>query len=501
MELFELSAREMRERLDSREISAEELTRAHLERIGAIDPEVRAFITVDEEGALKAARGAQEMINGGKAAPLTGIPVAIKDNFVTKGLKTTCASRILENYIPPYEGTVVRKLGEASAVVLGKTNLDEFAMGASTEFSAFFPTRNPWDLARVPGGSSGGSAAAVASRMAPISFGSDTGGSVRQPAALCGVVGFKPTYGRVSRYGLVAFSSSLDQIGPFARNVGDAIWAFEASMGADGKDSTCIEMPYSAENARAPKLKGMRIGIPKEMFSDEIDKEVLQLVREAVDKMSAEGAEVEEFSSSMIEHGVSTYYIIAPAEASSNLARYDGVRFGLRVAGENHIDMMKNTRAAGFGKEVTERIFIGTYVLSAGYYDAFYAKAHQVRTLMKKQFRDAFQKYDAIIAPTSPTTAFKIGERTADPLALKLADYCTIPANMGGFPAMSLNCGFSDSLPSQPSPHLQTKMRGGLPVGLQIICDSFQEDKLFGIALALESLLNIESRMPTLANG
>jgi aspartyl-tRNA(Asn)/glutamyl-tRNA(Gln) amidotransferase subunit A len=476
MELFELSAAEMRLRLDAREISAPELLRSHLDRIASVDPQVHAFITVSEDRAMEQAERAQEAIDHGQAGPLTGIPVALKDNMVTRNLRTTCASKILANYVPPYSSTLEERLVDQFAVIVGKTNLDEFAMGTSTEHSAFFPTRNPYALDRVPGGSSGGSAAAVASKMAPLAFGSDTGGSVRQPASLCGVVGFKPTYGRVSRYGLVAFCSSLDQIGPFARSVRDAVTAFEAIFGPDPRDSTCVEMPYNAKRASIGEISGKRVGIPKELMSDAVDADVRAAFRGAVDKLAAHGAIVEEFSAPMIEHGVSTYYIIAPAEASSNLARYDGVRYGLRIEEGSHIDMMKATRAEGFGREVKERIIIGTHVLSSGYYDAYYAKAHKVRTLMKQQFREAFGRFDVVVAPTSPTTAFKLGERLDDPLALKLADYCTIPANIGGFPAMSINCGFAD----------------GLPTGFQIVADSFAEEKLFSFALGAERIISPE---------
>ncbi len=463
----------MRRMLDSREVSAEELARAHLDRISRLDPAVRAFITVCEDRTLTDAAEAQKQIDGGGQGALTGIPVALKDNMITKGVRTTCASRILEKYVPPFEGTAAERLRRAGAVLLGKTNLDEFAMGSSTEYSAFFTTRNPWDLERVPGGSSGGSAAAVASGMAPIAYGSDTGGSVRQPAALCGVVGLKPTYGRISRYGLVAFSSSLDQIGPFGRSVEDVICAFEAVMGRDPHDSTTVDMPYDGSKAREPVLKGRRIGVPSELLSGEIAPDVSHAVRAALDLISDAGGETEEVSLPMIEHGVATYYIIAPAEASSNLARYDGVRYGLRIDADDSIEMMKGTRSAGFGSEVTQRIMIGTYVLSAGYYDAFYTKAHQARTIMKRQFQEAFRKFDLLIAPTSPVPAFRLGERLDDPMAMKLADFCTIPANIGGFPAISLNCGFSN----------------GLPIGVQLIADSFQEETLFSVALALENLL------------
>jgi aspartyl-tRNA(Asn)/glutamyl-tRNA(Gln) amidotransferase subunit A len=357
--------------------------------------------------------------------------------------------------------------------LLGKTNLDEFAMGSSTEHSAFGPTKNPQDPERVPGGSSGGSAAATAANLGVITFGSDTGGSVRQPASLSGVVGFKPTYGRVSRYGLVAFCSSLDQIGPFARTVEDATLAFEISMGHDGKDSTVADHDYSTDVARNFDIAGKRFGVAKELIGQLIEPGVNGAFQDTLDKMANAGAIIEEFSAPIVEHGVSTYYIIAPAEASSNLARFDGVRYGLRVAGSTHIEMMKNTRAEGFGKEVKERIMIGTFVLSSGYYDAFYAKAQKARAAMKQEFQLAFSKYDLIISPTSPTTAFRIGERTSDPLALKVADYCTIPANMGGFPAISINCGYS----------------AGLPVGFQIVGNSFADDRVLGAARTLEAIL------------
>ncbi|MER3462580.1 MAG: Asp-tRNA(Asn)/Glu-tRNA(Gln) amidotransferase GatCAB subunit A, partial [Armatimonadota bacterium] len=416
----------MRRRLDSGETTAPELARAHLDRIRALDSQVNAFITVCEDEAMERAEAAQARIESGEAGALTGIPIALKDNIITRGIRTTCASRILENYVPPYSATVAERLDGAGAVLLGKTNLDEFAMGTSTEFSAFFPTKNPWDLGRVPGGSSGGSAAAVAAGMVPIALGSDTGGSIRQPASLCGVIGFKPTYGRVSRYGLVAFSSSLDQIGPFARCVEDATLLFEAIHGVDPRDATTVDAPYDPALARAGDLKGTRVGCPVEMFSEAVDSDVRQIVLEARERLAEAEAIVEEFSAPMIEHGVSTYYIIAPAEASSNLARYDGVRYGLRIAGDTPIEMMSATRAKGFGKEVIERVLIGTYVLSSGYYDAFYATAHRARTLMRDEMRRAFQKYDLVLAPTSPTVAFRIGEKAGDPLALKLADFCTI---------------------------------------------------------------------------
>ena len=473
MDLCRLTAKELRRLLDSREVSAKEIVEAHLARIPSRNQELNVFLTVTPERALEDAERAQTMIDAGNAKPLTGIPYALKDNICTKGIRTTCSSKILENYVPPYDATLVTRATEQGMCLLGKTNLDEFAMGSSTEHSAFGPTKNPHDLTRVPGGSSGGSAAAVADGLSVLAFGSDTGGSVRQPAALSGVVGFKPTYGRTSRYGLVAFSSSLDQIGPFARCVDDAIHAFEFAFGQDAEDSTVSDRPYSQETARSFKWSGKRVGIAKELIGSLTEPGVKGAFDRAIDLLSNAGVTVEEFSAPVVEHGVSTYYIIAPAEASSNLARFDGVRYGLRVDGDSHIDMMKATRAAGFGNEVKERIMIGTYVLSSGYYDAFYTKAQKARALMKMEFQKAFEKYDFIVSPTSPTTAFKIGERTGDPMALKIADYCTIPANMGGFPAISINCGFAE----------------GLPIGFQIVGNSFEDDRVLGAAGALETLL------------
>lgn len=473
MELWSLTAAEMRAKLDSREIGAVELASAHLNRIKELDKRIGAFLEVSEEFAFSSAETAQARIDTGDVRPLTGIPVALKDNMVTKGIATTCASKILEGWIPPYNGTAASKLIHDGAVIVGKTNLDEFAMGSSTERSGFFPTRNPWNIDCVPGGSSGGSAAAAAAGFVPLAFGSDTGGSVRQPAALSGVIGFKPTYGRVSRYGLVAFSSSLDQIGPFARTVGDAVLGFESVFGHDELDATTISKPYDSDSARKPILKGKRVGLPKQLFSSAVAPEVLSQVNSVINQLSNEGVLFEEIDLPMIEYGVATYYIIAPAEASSNLARFDGVRYGLRVDGENPIEMMKSTRSQGFGKEVQERLIIGTYVLSSGYYDAFYNKAHQARTLMKRQFQEAFEKFDFVISPTSPTVAFPLGSQLDDPVALKQADYCTIPANMGGFPAISLNCGFAN----------------GLPIGIQIMANSFCEDSLFSFSLGVEQLL------------
>ncbi len=481
MELCSLTAAEMRKLLDKKEIGSVELVKAHLERIETVDPKLGAFLEVNSELAIASAESAQKRIDEKSSAPLTGIPVALKDNMVTKGLRTTCASKILENWVPPYDGTAVQKLINDDAIVIGKTNLDEFAMGSSTERSAFFPTKNPWNLNCVPGGSSGGSAVAVAAGLAPISFGSDTGGSIRQPASLCGVVGFKPTYGRVSRYGLIAFSSSLDQIGPFSRSVEDAIFGFETVMGHDPLDSTTVQMHYDGSLAREKVLKGKRVALPKQLFSSSVSKEVLDCVKSSIELLTRHDVIFEEVDLPMIEYGVATYYIIAPAEASSNLARFDGVRYGLRVEEKSPNEMMKSTRTVGFGKEVQERLIIGTYVLSSGYYDAFYNKAHQARTLMKRQFQETFGKFDFVMSPTSPSVAFEIGSQVDDPIALKQADYCTIPANMGGFPAISLNCG----------------SHNGLPIGLQIMSNSFTEENLFGFALGVEELMP-EMKIPPL---
>ena len=415
------------------------------------------------------------MLDSGRGGPLTGVPIAVKDNMSTKGLRTTCASKILENYVPVYDGTVVRKLRESGMVILGKTNLDEFAMGTSTEFSAYQITRNPWDTGRSPGGSSGGSAASVASGLAPLSLGSDTGGSIRQPAALCGVVGFKPTYGRCSRYGLIAFGSSLDQIGPFGRTVEDVALLASAITGHDPMENTSLQHPpISTDTLKTGSLKGVRVALPKETFGDNVHPGVNEQVHNAIEKMRAEGAVVEEITLPSISYGVTTYYIIAPAEASSNLARFDGVRYGLRVEGKGHIEMMENSRGQGFGHEVKARIMIGTYALSAGYYDAFYNRAQQVRALMKQEFEQALESYDLILSPTSPIPAFKIGELKADPMALKLLDYCTIPANLTGMPALSMNCGFTE----------------GLPVGLQLMGRAMEDERLLSLAYSVERILD-----------
>lgn len=477
----EFSAAELARKLAARELSAVEATEAHLARIEAHDSTYGAFLRVDREGALAAAQAAQARIDRGEAGPLTGVPIALKDNLSTNGVETTCASKILKGYIPPFDATVVSKVKEEGLVPLGKTNLDEFAMGTSTENSAFQLTKNPWDTERSPGGSSGGSAAAVAAELAPLSLGSDTGGSIRQPASLCGIVGFKPTYGRCSRYGLIAFGSSLDQIGPFARNVEDCALISAAITGHDPMDSTSLKTPaISTENLKNGTLKGLRIAVPKETFGDATAPGVRAAIENALDVLRREGAIVTEVSIPSIALGVTTYYIIAPAEASSNLARFDGVRFGPRSEGRGHIGVVERTRADGFGHEVKARIMIGTYALSAGYYDAYYVRAQQVRALMQQEFNGVYREHDVILSPTSPITAFKLGELTDDPLALKLLDFCTIPANLGGMPGISLNCGFSD----------------GLPVGLQLLAPALEDERLLQTAYSVEQALPDATRRP-----
>lgn len=477
--LTQLSATELRTKLDSREISAVDVARAHLDRIAQLNESIFAYLHTDETSVLQFAEQAQKMIDDGKAGALTGIPVALKDNIQVTGLPTTCGSKILGDFVSPFDAGVTEKMKAEGMILLGKTNLDEFAMGTSTEHSAFGPTFNPWDLTRSPGGSSGGSAAAVCAEMATLSLGSDTGGSIRQPASLCGIVGFKPTYGRCSRYGLVAFGSSLDQIGPFARNVEDAALLASVITGHDLKDATSIPMPsIDVSGLKTGSLKGKRFAVPNEVLGEGIDAELKSVFLQALKTLEAEGASVEFIDLPSIKYGVTTYYLIAPAEASSNLARFDGVRYGLREDGKGHIGMMERTRAAGFGHEVKQRIMIGTYALSAGYYDAYYLKAQQVRALMTREFNTAYETYDSVLMPTSPIPAFKIGELVNDPMALKQLDYCTIPANMGGFPAISIPCGFAS----------------GLPVGLQIMNKALDDEAVFSIAFQAERALNATKR-------
>ncbi len=486
MSEIELTIHECHELLKKKEISSRELTEQVLNRIGTTDGKIGAYITVAKETALQMADSADEKIARGDMQPLTGIPLAIKDVICTRGLLTTCASKILENFVPPYDATVIKKLKSQHPVFIGKTNMDEFAMGSSTEHSGFFPTRNPWDLSRIPGGSSGGSAAAVSADMCIGSLGSDTGGSIRQPASHCGVVGLKPTYGRVSRYGLVAFASSLDQIGPIVKDVTDSAIMMNAIAGYDENDSTSVEREAPDYTSYLTEgLKGMKVGIVKEYSEFEgIDPDVSGAVSRAVDKIVELGATPVEVSLPHTDQVVSVYYIIAPCEASSNLARYDGVRYGFRKKNaENLIDMYNRTRSEGFGAEVQRRIIIGTYCLSAGYYDAYYLKASQVRTLLREDFTRAFEKCDAILAPAAPTPAFAIGEKVDDPLTMYLTDIFTLAANLAGIPGITLPCGYSSN---------------GLPIGLQILGNLFEEGKLIKIAYNFEQATDYHKNKPNI---
>jgi len=461
----------------SGERSAVDVVEEHLARIAEREGDIHAFNVVLADEARAAAAAVDDAVRAGRdPGPLAGVPIALKDNLCTLGIPTTCSSKILEGWRPPYDATVVARLTAAGAVSVGKTNLDEFAMGSSTENSAFGPTRNPHDLTRVPGGSSGGSAAAVAAGFAPLSLGSDTGGSIRQPAALCGVVGVKPTYGLVSRYGLVAFASSLDQIGPFAATVADAALLLEVIAGHDPMDSTSIDQPApSLVDVLAQGVEGLRIGVLHELLDAEgIAPDVRRRTEAAADALSAAGAKVDEASVPAATYGLSAYYLIAPAEASSNLARYDGVRYGLRVDASNTGDMNEASRTAGFGAEVKRRIMLGTYALSAGYYDAYYGKAQQVRTLIIRDFKAAYEQFDLLLSPTSPTTAFALGAKTDDPLTMYLNDVCTIPTNLAGDPAMSVPFGVGDD---------------GLPVGVQLLAPALGEATMFRAAAVLEEAM------------
>jgi aspartyl-tRNA(Asn)/glutamyl-tRNA(Gln) amidotransferase subunit A len=461
------------------------VTEAYLSRIEALDGTLGAYITVTAEQARGSAAAADRRYREGRPlGPLDGVPLSIKDIFCTSGVRTTCGSRILEHFVPPYDATLVARLAAAGAVSLGKGNLDEFAMGSSTEHSAFHVTRNPWDLGRVPGGSSGGPAAAVAGGLAAGGFGTDTGGSIRQPAAFCGIVGLKPTYGRVSRYGLVAFASSLDHPGPFGRDVTDAAILLGAVAGHDAQDSTSIDAPVPDYTAGlAGGVRGLRLGVPDEYFIAGMDPEVEQAVRAGIDVLRGLGAVIERVSLPATPHALATYYVIAPAEASSNLARYDGVKYGLRVGGRDLVDMESRTRAAGFGAEVRRRVMLGTYVLSAGYYDAYYGKAQKVRTLVRRDFERAFDRVDLIVAPTTPNVAFRHGEKE-DPVAMYLNDVFTIPADMAGVPAVSVPCGFTAS---------------GLPIGLQLIGKSLDEATVLRAAYAYEQATDWHRRHPELS--
>jgi len=458
-----------------------------LQRIGHVEESVRACVTIAEDIALQQAKEADDYIKTtSEITPLTGIPALIKDVMCTKGIRTTCSSKLLDNFVPPYDATVIERLKKEKAVIVGKTNMDEFAMGSSTEHSAFFPTHNPWDLARVPGGSSGGSAAAVAADETIYALGSDTGGSVRQPAALCSVVGLKPTYGRVSRFGLVAFASSLDQIGPLTKDVTDCALVMNAISGYDPRDSTSVPHPVPDYTSRlTPDIRGLRIGVPKEYFVEGMQNQVRADVKIAIEKLHELGAEIDwEVSLPHSRYALAVYYILAPSEASANLARYDGVKYGFSERdARNVIETTERTRQSGFGPEVKRRIMLGTYALSAGYYDAYYLKAQKVRTLIKREFDEAFEKYDALVTPTSPVVPFRLGEKLEDPIQMYLSDICTLPINIAGIPAISVPAGFADNL----------------PVGLQIMGKPFSEETLLRIAFAYEQATDWHKRRPPLS--
>lgn len=484
MELYNLTISEARSAIDKGEISPVELTDAVFKRIDTVEEKIKAYVTLTKKEALVQARQAQSRIKEGFKKALLGIPIAIKDNMCTEDIRTTCSSKILENFIPPYESTVTLKLREQGYILIGKTNLDEFAMGSSTENSAFGYTRNPWDTARIPGGSSGGSAAAVSAGECTAAIGSDTGGSIRQPAALCGVVGLKPTYGRVSRYGLVAFASSLDQIGPITKNVRDSAILMNIISGHDPYDSTSAPLSVpDFTSVLGQDIKGIKIGVPKEYFIEGMDKEVEESVREAIKKLESLGAVPVEISLPHTGYAIATYYILATSEASSNLARYDGAKYGFRADGKNLLDMYMKTRADGFGAEVKRRIILGTYALSSGYYEAYYKKAQQVRTLIKQDFEKAFETVDVVVTPTSPTPAFKVGEKTDDPLQMYLSDIFTISVNLAGVPGISIPCGFTTNR---------------LPVGLQIIGKHFDEESIFKVAYAYEQATDWHKKKPRL---
>jgi aspartyl-tRNA(Asn)/glutamyl-tRNA(Gln) amidotransferase subunit A len=470
-----MTAVDIADAVRQRRASAQDVAKEFLARIEKIDPSIKSFLHVLTEPAMAQAKAVDEKIAKGEpAGDLAGVPVAIKDNINISGAKTTCASKILDNYVSPYDATVIQKLRKAGAVFIGKTNLDEFAMGSSTENSAYFTTKNPWNTACIPGGSYGGSAAAVAARLAPLSLGSDTGGSIRQPAALCGVVGLKPTYGRVSRFGVVAFASSLDQIGPFAHNVSDAALLLRVISGHDPKDATSLDQPLPlGEKGLADNLKGLKIGLPKEYFIDGTSAEVSKAVKDAIDFYKKSGAEIIDVSLPHTDAGIAVYYVLAPSEASANLARFDGVRYGHRSAkATNLLEQYELSRMEGFGPEVKRRIMLGTYALSSGYYDAYYLRAQKVRTLIRRDFEDAFKKVDLLLTPTTPTPAFKIGEKSDDPVQMYLSDVFTISCNLAGVPGLSIPCGFSSN---------------GLPIGLQFLGRPFEEDKMMAAARAYEA--------------
>ena len=489
MELYEYTVHELVEKLEKGEITSEEITRSYFDRIKEIDPKVKAYVSTFEEEAISKAKKVDEDRKAGKpVSKFAGIPIGIKDNMCITGTKTTCSSKMLENFVAPYDATVIEKLNKEDLIYLGKLNMDEFAMGGSTERSAFFKTCNPWDLDRVPGGSSGGSAAAVAAGIAPWTLGSDTGGSIRQPASLCGVVGLKPTYGLVSRFGLVAFASSLDQIGPITKDVTDAAMLLNLIAGHDEKDSTSIDMgEKDYTSSLVNDVKGMRIGIPKEYLGEGINEEVKNAILDVAKKYEEMGAIIEDCSLDVGQYATAVYYIIACAEASSNLGRFDGIRYGYRTENfENLKDIYKNSRSEGFGEEVKRRIILGTYVLSSGYYDAYYKKAQKVRTVITNAYNELFSKYDLLLTPTSPITAFKIGEKSNNPLEMYLADICTVPVNIGGLPGISVPCAIDSK---------------GLPIGFQLIGKAFDEETILRAAYTYEQNTNFNVNKPTFKGG
>lgn len=486
MDLLNKTINELKTLLETKQISAYELNKFYLDRIKNIDTKINSYLYINESILNEAKIIDEKRAKGEKLPEYAGIPIAIKDNMVTKGMPTTCASKILENFYSPYNATVVELLKEKGFLILGKLNMDEFAMGSSCENSYYKKTKNPWDLERVPGGSSGGSAAAVAARLAPATLGSDTGGSIRQPASLCNVCGLKPTYGRVSRYGLVAFASSLDQIGPLTHNVEDSALLLSIIGKHDEKDSTSAKFESKDYTANLNKdIKDLKIGVPKEFFGEGIQPEVKEKVLESIKQFESLGCEIKEISLPHTEYAVAVYYIIATAEASSNLARYDGVRYGFRAEAEGLIDMYEKTRSIGFGEEVKRRIMLGTYVLSAGYYDAYYLKAQKVRTLIKNDYLNAFKEVDVIITPTSPTTAFKIGEKSSDPLQMYLSDIYTISLNLFGGCGISIPCGFDNN---------------NLPIGLQIMGNYFEEEKVLNLAHKFQQITDYHKKLPPIAS-
>ena len=490
MDITELTVHELQEKLKNKELTVTEITKAYVDRINDKEEDVQAFVTTLTDEALEQAKDVQEKIDNGEInGEFAGIPIGIKDNMCTKGVKTTCSSKMLENFVSPYDATVVEKLNAENMIDLGKLNMDEFAMGGSTEYSYFKKTRNPWNLNKVPGGSSGGSAAAVAANLVPWALGSDTGGSIRQPASFCGVVGLKPTYGLVSRYGLVAFASSLDQVGVFTKDVQDCAELLNVIAGHDEMDTTSVDVGEKDYTKALQKdVKGLKIGVPKEFYGEGINPEVKASLEKAIDEYKKMGAEVEEFSLDIAQYALATYYIIACAEASSNLGRYDWIRYTYRSPEAKTLkEIYKKSRSEAFGAEVKRRIILGTYVLSSGYYDAYYKKAQQVRTLVMNEFNKAFEKYDVIVTPVSPTTAFKLGERSTNPMEMYLADICTVSVNIAGLPGMSVPCGVDSQ---------------GLPIGMQIIGNKFSEETIIKAAYSYEQATNFRAEhKPTFKGG